>query len=157
MLVAHGWAVLQSSREKYEDSDPEKWFVLDEESKLEDEKLWSQFRSWMAENEDPFMVWQLAERLNNNHGLLQFTLSRNHRGSKLWEMLDWLTESSTGTYGIVYVHDDEDIVGNKNYGRGDVDYSNEFRIWRILKGELLEFDDPYLSPIVPNILPNFEA
>ena len=157
MLIAHGWAVLQSSRIKYANPNPDEWFILDEESKKADETLWRNFRLWMKENEDPFMVWQLTERLNNEHGLLQFAVSRNHRGSSLWEMLRWLANNSDGTYGIVFVHDDEDIAENKDYGRGDNDYSNRFRVWRVLKGELLEFDDPFLSPIVPTILPNFEA
>ena len=157
MLVAHGWAVLQSSREKYASPNPEELFVLDEESEKEDEKLWSDFRSWMDKNADSFMNWQLTERLNNHHGLLQFSVSRNHRSSSIWEMLKWLAEKSEGTYGIVFVHDDEDLLGNTNYSRGERDCSNEYRVWRILKGELLEFDDPFLSPIVPRILPSFEA
>ena len=157
MLVAHGWAVLQSSRDRYADSDPEEWFVLDEKSKAEDELLWKNFRSWMKSNEDPLMVWSLTNELNNHHGLLQFTVSRNHRATIMWEMLKYLAENSRGTYGIVYVHDDEDEKGNTHYGRGHADYGNEYRVWRILQGELTELDDPFLSPIVPHILPNFEA
>ena len=157
MLLAHGWAVIQSSREKYKRSDPDDWFVLDEESQKEDEELWKRFRLWMSENDDSFVVWQLTEQLNNHHGLLQYSISRNHRSSVLWGMLEWLANSSVSTYGIVYVHDDEDQENNKNYGRGTEDHSNNYRVWRVLQGEVVELEDSFLSPIVPRILQNFEA
>lgn len=157
MLLAHGWAVLQSSRDRYADADPEKVNALDEQSLAEDQFLWEEFGVWMQSNEDPFMVLSFTKQLNNHHGLLHFAVSRNHRSTKMWDMLKFLAASSTGTYGLVYVYDNEDTKGNTKYGRGLVDHSNEYRVWRILQGELLEFDDPLLSPIVPRILPSFEA
>jgi hypothetical protein len=157
MLLAHGWAVIQSSREKYKGSSPEDWFVLDDQSNKNDEKLWNDFIKWMNENADPFIVWQLTKRLNNHHGLLQFSISRNHRACVLWDMMSWLARTSESTYGIVYVHDDEDLLENYHYGRGNEDHSNNYRVWRILRGEVHELEDNYLSPIVTRILPNYEA
>lgn len=157
MLLAHGWAVLQSSREKYASANPDDWFTLDEQSQADDKKLWADFTAWMNTHADPFIIWQLIH-LNNHHGLLQFSVSRNHRGcSIVWDMLDWLANSSESNYAIVYVHDDEDLKGNTKHGRGKEDHSNNYRIWRVLKGEVQEFEDTLLSPIVPTILPNFEA
>ena len=157
MLLAHGWAVIQSSREKYHHLGSNDWETLDEESGKQDHELWGRFREWMKEHDDSFIVWELTEHLNNHHGLLHFSISRNHRSSVLWDLLKWLASSSVSTYGIVYVHDDEDQKSNKNYGRGLVDHSNNYRIWRVLKGEVEELEDSYLSPIVPRILPSFDA
>ena len=72
-------------------------------------------------------------------------------------MLEWLAKSSESTYGIVFVHDDEDLKTVKHYGRGTEDHSNSYRIWRILNQQIEELEDPFLSPIVPRILPGFEA
>lgn len=111
----------------------------------------------MDENAGPLIAWSLTDQLNNHSGLLQFSVSKNHRSTPMWDMLNWLCSRSDGVYGLVYVHDDEDLLGMHHYGRGDKDNSNEFRVWRLLKGQLQEFDDPFLSPIVPTILPNFMA
>ena len=108
MLLAHGWAVLQSSREKYKGVSQEELFALDEQVDRADELLWKSYKEWMRENESPYLKWQFQERLNNHHGLLQFSVSRNHRSSILWDMLNWLAANSESTYGIIYVHDDED-------------------------------------------------
>jgi hypothetical protein len=87
--------------------------------------------------------------------MLQFCTNRNHRGSSaVWGLMEWLAANASGAYGLVYVHDDEDSVGNQSYGRGEVDHSNEFRVWRILNGNLEEHSDPFLSPIVPTVDPN---
>ena len=157
MLLAHGWAVLQSSREKYKGVNQDELFALDEQVDRADELLWKNYKEWMRENESPYLKWQFQERLNNHHGLLQFSVSRNHRSSIVWDMLNWLAANSESTYGIIYVHDDEDEEGNINFGRGGEDHSNSYRVWRILKGKIEEFEDRLLSPIVPNILPNHEA
>ncbi len=66
----------------------------------------------------------------------------------------WIAANGAGSYGLVFVHDNEDDGTNTDYGRGDADHSNALRIWRILNGQVEELDDPFLSPIVPTINPN---
>jgi len=75
----------------------------------------------------------------------------------LWALLQWLANSSVSKYGIVYVHDDEDQENNHHYARVKENHSNNYLIWRVLEGEITEFEDSLLSPIVPRILQNSEA
>ncbi len=157
MLNATGWIIVRTSRERY--ADPELTLdqmvdVLDDAVRIKDEALWQQLRVWLDENADPGLKWQFAEQLNNMSGLLQFAASRNHRASCIWDMMRWIAVNGSGSYGVVYVHDDEDTKGNSHYRRGDNDFSNCFRVWRILNGKVEELDDPFLSPIVPLINPN---
>ena len=39
-------------------------------------------------------------------------------------------------------------------GRSGADYSNEFRVWRLLHGAVEELADPFLSPVIGRIDPN---
>lgn len=102
-------------------------------------------------NADAFMVWQLAERNNNDSGVLTFSVSRNHRASGLWDMLDWIATHAPGAYGVAFVHDDEDDAANDGSGRGGFDGSNEFRVHRILHGTITEMDDAYFGSIYPGL------
>ncbi len=157
MLFAHGWAIIQSSREIYTNAKPGDLDEIDEKLAINDKKLHNDFKVWISENKDQYLVYSFHEYLNHCNGFLQFTIARNHRSSCIWDLINWLASSSSGTYGITYVHDDEDIIGLNQYGRGKNDYSNEFRVWRVLKGEVMELEDKFLSPIVPTILPNFDS
>jgi hypothetical protein len=71
------------------------------------------------------------------------------------DVLRWLAATGPGSYGLVYVHDDEDVGdAGRLRGRDGTDRSNEFRVWRLLGGTVEELADPFLSPIVPRIDPN---
>lgn len=160
MLRAHGWIVVRSSRERYADPDltiDEMVQVLDDAVRIKDEALWQQLRQWLEEHSDPGLKWTFTDRFNALSGLLQFAASRDHRASCIWDMMRWIAVNGTGSYGIVYVHDDEDTDTNRDFRRGHADnaadYSNVFRVWRILNGKLEELDDPFLSPIIPTINP----
>jgi Immunity protein 7 len=59
-------------------------------------------------------------------------------------LFEWIAENSLGSYGILYLRDDEN-------SRRDFDYSNEFRVWTLRKGILTENSDPFLSPCIPTI------
>lgn len=119
-----------------------------------DEELWSSFRSWMQANSSPWLLWSLHEQHNNHAGLLHVALSRNHRSSPFWGMLKWIADNGPGSYGLFYVHDDEDVVDHSRHGRGIVeDYDNVFRVHRIMNGTVTEVDDPFFGPIVPSLEP----
>jgi hypothetical protein len=83
-----------------------------------------------------------------------FCVARNHRASAVWDMLQWIATNGTGSYGLFYVHDDEDRLGNVDYGRGAEDFSNMFRVHRLANGLVEELPDPFLSPIVPRLNPS---
>ena len=154
MLVGYGWCVLRSSREVYRTADIDSVDTIDDQVDAADRELWAHFRQWMATHDECYIKWDLHEHLNNHRGILMFCVSRNHRASHVWGMIQWIAEHGTGSYGLLYVHDDEDQIGNPHYGRGADDFSNAFRVHRISNGCVTEMSDPFLSPIVPTLNPS---
>ena len=154
MLNAYGWCVVRASREPYRDVTPDGDAIdkLDEQLDSEDAKLSNDLAEWLNESA-PGLQWTLNHRAWSDARVVLYSVSRNHRASHLWDFLDWVVANAPGSYGLTFVHDDEDVPGNRTYGRGDADHSNEFRVFRIANGKIEEFDDPFLSPLVPTINP----
>ena len=80
------------------------------------------------------------------NGMYSLTISglRNHRREEVIDLFEWLAENSPACYGLLYVQDGED------WRRG-ADYQNDFRVWRLAKGQLTEHADPFLSPRIPTV------
>ena len=69
----------------------------------------------------------------------------NHRASEaaeLFELYQHIAETAPGSYGLLYVHDDEGA---------DTSLRNEFEVWVLRRGQFAHTRDSYLSPIVPTI------
>jgi hypothetical protein len=64
----------------------------------------------------------------------------NHRHERVFGLFPWLAERASGSYGLLYVWDDESH-----------DQQNEFRVWRLLRGRVEETADNFLSPCIPTI------
>lgn len=63
----------------------------------------------------------------------------NHKSSDVYEVLEFYNEIpklAPGSYGLLYIHDDEDKSGKDDM----------FRVWKITKGQLIIEDDKLLSP-----------
>jgi hypothetical protein len=149
MLRGYGWCLLRARRpDRIEalEPDPDRGDLLADEA---DQRLWAAFRVWMDENESGWIQWHLTEYFNNDHGVLTFHISRNHTATEVWEMLSWIAEHGPGSYGLFFVHDDEDDgVYRRSTG---VDRSNVFRVHRLLHGVLTEMDDPFLGQVYPRL------
>ncbi|MFT4099731.1 MAG: Imm7 family immunity protein [Burkholderiaceae bacterium] len=143
MIVGIGWCVLRTSRSAYAHMSDADAIIIDEAIDEADARLWASFREWMAAKGSPWLLWTLHEQHNNHQGMLQVYLSRNHRASPFWDMLEWIAEHGPGSYGLFYVNDDEEseISGNV------------FRVHRIMNGRVDELSDPFFGPIVPNLEP----
>lgn len=153
-MLGFGWCHLRSSREPLRLATLADIDTVDKQIDCADRLLWSAFRTWMATHEESFIQWQLNERLNNDCGLLTFVVSRNHRASNVWAMLDWIATNGVGSYGLLYCHDDEDAVERSGYGRKiPMDYDNVFRVHRLLNGCVTELCDPFFGLIEGNIDP----
>lgn len=153
-MLGFGWCHLRSSRAALQDASLEDIGAIDSAVDRADKILWSSFRLWMATHEETYIQWQFHEHLNNHHGLLTYSVSRNHRTSEVWAMLDWIAKNGTGSYGLFYCHDDEDTMDGERCGRNPpMDYNNVFRVHRLLNGKLVELDDPYFGLIEGNIDP----
>lgn len=153
-MLGFGWCHLRSSRAAFAIATLDDVEQIDSAIDAADKHLWVAFRDWMAANCDPFTQWQFSEQLNNDTGLLTFAVSRNHRTSSVWEMLEWIATNGPGSYGLFYCHDDEDSMDREYQGRmPPMDYVNVFRVHRILNGQIIELDDPFFGPIEGNIDP----
>ena len=73
---------------------------------------------------------------------LSIMVNHNHRSDHVIEFFKWIASISVGSFGILYVQDDEDLErGNENV----------FKVWRMKKGKVDELDDPFLSPVNPEV------
>jgi hypothetical protein len=82
-------------------------------------------------------------RVINGTHVLWLAGCTNHWGSDIDDVMELLQvagEQAEGSYGLLYVWDDEDAV-----------HENVFRVWRLAKGVLSEHPDPFLSPCIPII------
>jgi hypothetical protein len=69
----------------------------------------------------------------------------NHKATGAYcpiEFFQYIAKVAPGSYGILYVFDDEDMID---------DNSNKFKVYVLAKGSLLEHKDPFLSPFVPTV------
>ena len=94
-----------------------------------------------------WVVGRLDRNLNDSIHALTIVGSRNHRYAAVVDLFRWIAENAPGSYGLLYVWDDED---NRN------DYNNCFRVWRLARGRLEEMDDPFLSPRIPVIETSYD-
>lgn len=126
----HGWAVIHSGFDLDDSRYDEDWARLGPE--LEEELR-------LFERPDHFFLHKTI------NGMISVTCSglRNHRQDWAIEFFRWLAKRAPGSYGLLYVHDDEDPRG--------IEFENSFRVFRLAKGEFNEVDDPFLSPYIPTV------
>ena len=153
-MLGFGWCHLQTSREPLRGASLDDVARLDDEIDRADDAMFAAFRKLMSEHDESLLSWTLLERYNNDHGLLNYSLSRNHRASGVWDMLDWIVKNAPGSYGLFYCHDDEDTMDRNSYGRNPpMDYDNVFRVHRIKEGRLEELADPFFGQIEGDLEP----
>jgi hypothetical protein len=153
MLAAHGWVIVRSSRALYHGARIDDVDDVDERVDAADEELFARLKTLLRGHEPPDLDWSFRPGMNNVRGVLMLSSSRNHRGARptVLTVLDWLAENGPGSYGLVYIHDDEDRARVIVAGAETKDFSNVFRVWRLLEGAVEEFDDPFLSPLFPTV------
>lgn len=141
MFNAYGWIIVRSSREKYEGISSDEINTLDDETDNQDKIVWDTFEVFLNKfsKDYPLLKTNFTRHFNNVSGHLSILSSRNHSAPELYELIEWIVTNAKGSYGILYLNNDES------------DLSNEFRIIRINKSLCTEHSDPFLSPIYPVI------
>jgi hypothetical protein len=129
MIEFNGWAIIRESFREEDDNDE----LLNSIVKQIEAKISTELD---YENE----IYSL-KCLNGTYHL-SIMVNHNHRTEHVIDFFKWIAEISKGTYGILYVQDDEDIE------RGN---ENEFKVWCIKKGKVIELDDVFLSPMNPEV------
>ena len=157
---------MRSSREEYGELDSAEFTsvlstridLVDAKVETADLSLFNELEGFLAKFQSPDLDWDFRRQLNNHSGILRFSTYRNHRGEpSALRILYWLAEHGPGSYGLVYVHDDEDTSRTNSFGASPIDHTNEFRVWRLLRGAVDELSDPFLSPLVPRVNPSHFA
>lgn len=79
----------------------------------------------------------------NGEYYLEYSLFSNHfsqDANELLNLFSYIGEVAIGSYGLLYLHDDEDIEKH-----------NYFKVYKLAKGIIYEIEDNYLSPCIPTI------
>ncbi|MBE0339501.1 Imm7 family immunity protein [Paenibacillus sp. 23TSA30-6] len=133
MFEYHGWATIRESS-SFEDDDEKLILVIQEIQNFLNELDWpSGVLDLRAVNGD-FQLWIAG--LNNHKP----TAKHNPI-----ELLKKVGEFAPGSYGILYVRDSDDMK-----------LFNEFRVHTLIRGELTEHTDPFLSPFIPKVEDDYE-
>ena len=130
MFEFHGWITL-----RVDDSDDADIGVLRAREELAIEKLDAAIR----EHCDDISLFEI-ERTSNDLLVLVTHGLRNHADRGVVSLYRWIAENLPNSYGLLYVHDDEDPV-----------HDNEFQVFKLAKGKLSEHADPFLSPYSPTV------
>jgi len=119
----HGWAVLR-------------YHTHDTDIRLQD-KAFNDFKQYINDA-DP-MKNSIIKRHN---GLDSFLISglHNHKSEYIIEIFKWIAKNISGSYGLLYIHDDEDLEND-----------NKFIVWKLARGEVKKTNDLFLSPYVPTV------
>jgi len=128
MIELHGWVTV---RETYE-------AAFDEEEHID--LLVLQIQAEI----DKLHWFKPGIKAMNGEWFLEFSLYSNRRDSRLQEIFDLykrIGEIAAGSYGLIYLYDDEDTQGREN----------QFQVFLLAKGNVEEREDSFLSPVIPTI------
>lgn len=64
----------------------------------------------------------------------------NHRHEDVLGLFPWLAEHAPGSFGLLYVWDDE-----------DPEFNNAYQVWCLRRGRTDRRLDPFLSPCIPQV------
>lgn len=132
MVELHGWATIR-----------ENYFMDDD---TDDDVRLDKIIQSIKKHIDTFH-WQngiVDLRAVNGVFHLAVSIFTNHRDTRIDEALglfQYISRIAPGSYGLLYLNDDEDKRGREN----------EFVVYVLAKGKLDECKDVYLSPLVPTV------
>lgn len=130
MFEYHGWATL---RETYLNKDN-----FDEKIDLMINLIKAKIDELGADN------GLLDLRTVNGEYQLHLSGLLNHKSQRADDLLglyEFIAKSAMGSYGILYVHDDENGEGQEN----------EFQVFVMARGNITKNKDVFLSPFIPTV------
>jgi hypothetical protein len=129
MVEVHGWITLRYSDYHSEGAEQDD-FVY-------------KFKQFLHKHCD-WVLDSQAGRLTRRNGLDCFTLAIQHNrpGNSFYplDIFTWVSENSTGSYGLLYYRDDEDEM-----------HHNEFQVIILKRGKLIKAEDNFLSPYIEEV------
>lgn len=132
MIELHGWLTI---RNHYDGSDE-----FDDNSVINE--LMEKIKTKINENLFDDKMIQLD--FHNGSLCLSMTLYTNHFGGacqNVFSLIRYISDIAPGSYGLVYLYDDEDENGHEN----------TFQVFVLAKGRLTKHQDTFLSPLNPKV------
>ncbi|UOQ70436.1 Imm7 family immunity protein [Hymenobacter cellulosilyticus] len=135
MVEIHGWITLRYSDYHSEEA-PQREFVARFKQYLEQTGIWPGFAH----------LCQLT--VYNGQYCFTITAQHNHPGQPFYplEIFTWIAQESTGSYGLLHFHDDEDPA-----------LHNEFQVYVLKRGKLIKAADSFLSPYFEEVEREYDA
>lgn len=128
MIELHGWVTI---RETYT-------ATFEEEEKID--LLVARIKKEIGK-----LSWFKPEiKAQNGEWYVEFTLFSNRINtqiSEVFELFKQIGKLAEGSYGLIYLYNDEDSHGKEN----------QFQVFSLAKGLIKENIDSFLSPIIPMI------
>jgi hypothetical protein len=134
MYEYHGWATIRESASIEEDEDQYELAIQQLQEYLQELEWPSGVLDLRAVNGD-FQLWIAG--LNNHKPVSKYDPT---------EVLKKVGEIAPGSYGVLYVRDSDDL-----------EFSNQFKVYSLIRGEITEHNDPFLSPFIPKIEDDYEG
>lgn len=132
MYEYHGWATIRESS-SFEDDDEKYSLIIQKLRKYIDELEWTSGVLDLRVVNGDYQVWMAG--LNNHCPV------GKHNPINVMKHVGKL---APGSYGLLYVRDSDDD-----------DFFNEFKVHTLIRGEVMEHSDPFLSPFIPRIEDNY--
>ena len=118
------------------------WATLREDTREDDigglHRIVDELREVIEQFNDGSGVTDL--RWINGTCMVYFAGCPNRRHDCVFGLFPWLAEHAPGSYGLLYVRDDEAPV-----------HGNAFQVWRLRRRQVERHPDPFLSPCIPVI------
>lgn len=133
MYEYHGWATLSESPSEFDDGHFEPLA----------KSIRNEIRRIRAEHGGI----DIGEKTINGLTMVWVAGYANHRrpdADEVHNLFRLIAKQLPGSYGLLYERDDEDTQG----------YENDFCVWRLARGQLVERRDVLLSPCIPTIEDN---
>lgn len=128
MIELHGWITI---RETYK-------------SFFEEEEQIDSVIKKIQEEINKMSWFKPKIEIKNGEYFMQFSSFSNRinpETSEIFEVFKLIGEIAEGSYGIIYLYNDEDTDGKENY----------FQVFSLARGMIKENLDEFLSPIIPTI------
>lgn len=142
MLELHSWLTIRST-----------YTCADDE--YDDEAAVKRIREEIIKNNDDITI-----EGKNAIYYIRNTISSNHKSADFYELMDTykkIIEIAPGSYGLIYMWDDEDGLRSWDKKKDEDREDNEFQVYVIKRGTITKVKDTFLSPCIPCIEDEFIA
>lgn len=130
MYEFHGWANIRQTYKNVDLEEEKIEFIVGE---LKEYITKLQMINWIFD----------VKAFNGEYHLIVsgFTNHAYPASKQLFDLYKYIAQIALGSYGILYVHNEEDNKG----------FDNKFRVYVLSRGNIVEKVDPFFSPFIPTV------